>query len=132
MIIGIGTDLVDIRRVEKTLKKFGDKFTMRVFTEQERTKALGRKGKTEPAATLAKRFAAKEACIKALGGSHGGVSWQEMEIISDAHGKPQLLLTGATLKAANALIPAGKKLMAHVSYADDYPYAQAFVVLSAE
>lgn len=123
MILGIGNDLVDIRRIEKALKRFGEKFEQRVFTLKEREKAHSRE---KPAATYAKRFAAKEACIKALGIRE--VSWQEMEITNDAQGAASIHLTGIALAKFKRL---GASRI-HVSMTDEYPYAQAIVIIESD
>ena len=129
MIVGLGSDLTDIRRIEATLKRFGDRFTHRVFTEAERTRAR-RKG--DAAATYAKRFAAKEACAKALGtGMRQGVAWRDMGVVNLPSGRPTLELTGGAAARLSALIPPGWRPVIWVSLTDDHPYAQAFVVIEA-
>ena len=129
MIVGIGSDLSDIRRVEKTLKRFGERFTHRVFTEVERARS---ERKNDRAASYAKRFAAKEACAKALGtGIRRGVFWRDMGVVNLRSGQPTMALTnGAAMRLAE-LIPAGMTPVIHVSLTDDYPYAQAFVIIEA-
>ncbi len=129
MIIGIGSDLSDIRRIEKTLSRFPDRFIRRVFTEIERKKAEGRVNK---AATYAKRFAAKEACSKALGtGLSMGVAWKEMGVVNLPSGKPTLRLTGSAKERLDKLVPDGFVPRIDLTITDDYPLAQAFVVISA-
>ncbi|RAH97000.1 holo-ACP synthase [Acuticoccus sediminis] len=129
MIIGIGSDLIDIRRIQKTLDRFGDRFTQRVFTEIERAKAERR---VQPAATYAKRFAAKEACSKALGsGIRMGVAWREMGVVNLKSGQPTLHLSGGALSRLNAMIPDGHVPAIHLTMTDDHPLAQAFVVIEA-
>ncbi len=129
MIIGIGSDLIDIRRIQKTLDRFGDRFTHRVFTDIERAKAARR---VEPAATFAKRFAAKEACSKALGsGIRMGVAWREMGVVNLRSGQPTLQLAGGALARLNAMIPEGHVPAIHLTMTDDHPLAQAFVVIEA-
>lgn len=129
MILGIGSDLIDIRRIEKTLDRFGDRFTNRVFTEIEQTKSDKRK---ERAASYAKRFAAKEACCKALGtGIRMGVAWREMGVVNLPSGKPTVALTGGAAERLTSMIPEGFKARIDLTITDDYPLAQAFVVISA-
>ena len=127
MIIGIGTDLMDIRRIEKTLERFGDRFLNRVFTEGEQAKARSR---NVMAPTLAKRFAAKEACAKALGtGIAMGVHWREMEVVNLPSGQPTMRLTGSAAARLQSLTPAGHTARIHLAITDDIPHAQAFVVI---
>lgn len=129
MIIGIGSDLIDIRRIEKTLSRFGERFTHRVFTDVERAKSDRR---SERAASYAKRFAAKEACSKALGtGLRMGVAWREMGVANLPSGKPTLVLTGGAAERLEAMRPDGFRLAIDLTITDDYPLAQAFVVISA-
>ena len=129
MIIGIGSDLSDIRRVEATLARFGDRFTHRVFTEIERTRSDRKPGR---AASYAKRFAAKEACAKALGtGMRRGVFWRDMGVVNMRSGQPTMALTGGALSRLEALTPAGTRAVIHLSLTDDHPYAQAFVIIEA-
>jgi len=129
MIVGIGFDIIDIRRVEKTLERFGDRFVHRVFTETERRKSDGRRAR---AASYAKRFAAKEACAKALGtGMNRGVFWRDMGVVNLRSGKPTIVLTGGAAARLNALTPAGATTVVHVSITDEWPMAQAFVVIEA-
>ena len=129
MIIGIGSDLSDIRRIQASLDRFGDRFVQRVFTEVERARSE-RKG--DRAASYAKRFAAKEACSKALGtGMRRGVFWRDMGVVNLPSGQPTMKLTGGAAERLAALIPAGMEPFIHVSLTDDHPYAQAFVVIEA-
>jgi len=129
MIIGLGSDLIDIRRIEKSLDRFGDRFTNRVFTEVERTKSDRRKLR---AASYAKRFAAKEACSKALGtGLSQGVFWRDMGVVNLPGGKPTLQLTGGAKLRLEQLTPDGQTAVVHLTITDDYPLAQAFVVIEA-
>jgi holo-[acyl-carrier protein] synthase len=129
MIVGIGSDLIDIRRVEKTLERFGERFTARCFTEIERKKSDGRKNR---AASYAKRFAAKEACSKALGtGLSMGVAWREMGVVNLPSGKPTMTLTGGAETRLHSLVPTGHKPVIHVTITDDFPLAQAFVIIEA-
>src|SRR5712675_1213197 len=129
MIIGLGNDMIDIRRVERTIERYGERFLTRVFTETERLKSDGRVGR---AASYAKRFAAKEACAKALGtGFRRGVFWRDMGVVNLPSGKPTLRLTGGALKRLEAITPAGWKPQIDLALTDEYPLAQAFVVISA-
>jgi holo-[acyl-carrier protein] synthase len=129
MIIGLGSDLSDIRRVEKSLERFGERFTHRIFTDVERARS---ERKTDRAASYAKRFAAKEACAKALGtGLSGGVFWRDIGVVNLPSGKPTIALTGGALERLKALTPAGLKAVIHLSLTDDHPYAQAFVIIEA-
>jgi holo-[acyl-carrier protein] synthase len=129
VIIGIGTDLIDIRRVEKTLERFGDRFTQRVFTEVERERSDRR---AERAASYAKRFAAKEACSKALGsGIRMGVAWREMGVVNLRSGQPTMVLTGSAAERLRQLTPPGATARIDLTITDDHPLAQAFVVISA-
>lgn len=129
MIIGLGSDLADIRRIARTLERFGDRFTHRCFTEIEREKADRRRMRAE---TYAKRFAAKEACAKALGtGLRNGVFWRDMEVVNLPSGKPTMRLTnGAAIRLAALLKPRHDAVI-HVTMTDEPPYAQAFVVIEA-
>ncbi|MDB5523910.1 MAG: acpS [Rhizobium sp.] len=129
MIIGIGSDLIDIRRVEKTLERFGERFVKRCFTDIEQKKSDGRKNR---AASYAKRFAAKEACSKALGtGLSMGVAWKEMGVVNLPSGKPTMALTGGAEKRLLSLMPPDHKPVIHVTITDDFPLAQAFVLIEA-
>ena len=129
MIIGLGSDLSDIRRVQKSLDRFGERFTNRCFTEIERSRS---ERKPDRAASYAKRFAAKEACAKALGtGIKRGVFWRDMGVANLPSGKPTMALTGGALERLKALTPEGHQAVIHVSLTDDHPYAQAFVIIEA-
>ncbi len=129
MIIGIGSDLIDIRRIEKTLERHGSRFTERVFTQRERAKAESRKRQAD---TYAKRFAAKEACSKALGtGLSHGVFWRDMEVINLPTGKPTMHLTNGAEVRLQSMMPEGMKPVVHLSITDEYPMAQAFVIIEA-
>ena len=129
MIIGIGSDLCDIRRIEETLGKFGDRFVARCFTEVERRRSDRRAGR---AASYAKRFAAKEACAKALGtGMNHGVFWRDMGVVNLPSGKPTMQLTGGAAARLAAITPAGTQAMIHLTITDEAPLAQAFVVIEA-
>jgi holo-[acyl-carrier protein] synthase len=128
MIIGLGSDICDIRRIEATLARYGERFTMRIFTELERRRAERRPG---AAATYAKRFAAKEACAKALGtGLRRGVFWRDMEVVNLPSGQPTLRLAGGAALRLAALTPAGLAAGISLTMTDEYPYAQAVVVIS--
>ena len=129
MIVGIGTDLVDIRRIEKVLVRHGDRFLNRVFTEIERSKAEGRAARIE---TYAKRFAAKEACAKALGtGFRRGVFFRDMGVINLPSGRPTMNLTGGALVRLREITPVAHHARIDVSLTDEYPIAQAIVIISA-
>ncbi len=136
MIIGIGADLVDIRRIEKAFLRQPERFLQRVFTPQEIAQALmaakGEKGAQKQAASLAKRWATKEAVLKALGtGFRDGLRWRDIEVRNDVYGAPQLKLYGKAKELANGKLRDGQKLRTHLSLTDEYPYAQAYVVLEA-
>jgi holo-[acyl-carrier protein] synthase len=129
MILGIGSDLCDIRRIERTLERHGERFTERVFTPIERRRA---EGKANRASTYAKRFAAKEACAKALGtGMRRGVFWRDMGVINMRSGQPTMALTGGAAERLKALLPPGREAVIHLTITDEHPYAQAFVVIEA-
>jgi holo-[acyl-carrier protein] synthase len=130
VIIGIGSDLSDIRRIQKSLDRFGERFTHRVFTEVERTRS---EAKPDRAASYAKRFAAKEACAKALGTGvpRRGVHWADMGVVNQKSGKPTMALSGGAAERLASLIPDGMAPVIHVSLTDDHPYAQAFVIIEA-
>jgi holo-[acyl-carrier protein] synthase len=129
MIIGLGSDLTDIRRVQETLDRFGERFTQRVFTEVERARS---ERKPDRAASYAKRFAAKEACAKALGtGIHQGVFWRDMGVVNLRSGRPTMALTGGAARRLAELIPAGMRAVIHVSLTDEPPLAQAIVIIEA-
>jgi len=130
MIIGIGSDLIDIRRVERSIERFGDRFLERVYTDTERAKSDGR---AQRAASYAKRFAAKEACAKALGtGLRQGVFWRDMGVVNLAGGKPTMALTGGALERLRQITPAGYTPQIDLSITDEFPLAQAFVIISAQ
>jgi len=129
MIIGLGNDIVDIRRVEKTLERYGDRFTDRIFTEIEKRKSDRRAAR---AASYAKRFAAKEACSKALGtGFRNGVFWKDMGVVNESSGRPTLVLTGGAKAVLDRLTPPGHAARIHLTITDDFPYAQAIVMIEA-
>ena len=129
MIIGIGSDLSDIRRIHRSLERFGERFTNRIFTELERSRS---ERKTDPASSYATRFAAKEACAKALGtGMRAGVFWRDMGVVNMRSGQPTMALTGGALTRLNAMTPEGHRPVIHLSLTDDHPYAQAFVIIEA-
>ena len=129
MIIGLGSDLIDIRRVEKSIERFGDRFLSRIFTDLERRKSDGR---NQRAASYAKRFAAKEACSKALGtGLRKGVFWRDMGVVNLPGGKPSLTLTGGALRRLQEITPAGLAAQIDLTITDDFPLAQAIVIISA-
>jgi len=129
MIIGIGSDLCDIRRVEETLARFGERFVARCFTEVERKKSDGRAGR---AASYAKRFAAKEACAKALGtGLRHGVFWRDMGVVNLPSGQPTMRLTGGAAARLAAITPPGAQAFIHLTITDEPPLAQAFVIIEA-
>jgi len=129
MILGIGNDLIDIRRVERSLNRFGERFTCRVFTRIEREKCDGRRHR---AAGYAKRFAAKEACSKALGtGLSRGTYWRDMGVVNLKSGKPTLILTGGAKAHLKRLTPTNMRPQIDLTITDDFPLAQAFVIISA-
>jgi holo-[acyl-carrier protein] synthase len=129
VILGLGSDLVDIRRIEKSLERFGERFIQRVFTETERKRSEGRAARVD---SYAKRFAAKEACSKALGtGFRRGVFMRDMGVINLRSGKPTLALTGGALAQLQAITPAGMRAQIDLSLTDEYPLAQAIVIISA-
>ncbi len=129
MILGIGTDLANIERIEATLARFGDRFRNRVFTDREQRKAESRR---EVAATYAKRWAAKEACSKALGtGLRMGISWKDMAVSNMRSGQPVMHVTGWAAERLAQMTPAGHEAVIHVTLTDDHPWAQAFVVIEA-
>ena len=131
MILGTGTDILDIRRIEKTLARFGERFEQRIFTELERKRAARRP--EQRAATYAKRFCAKEACAKALGtGIHRGVYWRDMGVANLPSGQPTMRLSGGAAKRLAEMTPPGHLPHIHVSLTDDYPVALGFVIISAE
>jgi holo-[acyl-carrier protein] synthase len=129
MIIGIGSDLSDIRRIENSLERFGERFTHRIFTELERARS---ERKADRAASYAKRFAAKEACAKALGtGMRRGVFWRDMGVVNLRSGQPTMALTNGAAARLAEITPAGMTAVIHLSLTDDHPYAQAFVIIEA-
>ena len=129
MIVGIGSDLCDIRRIDNTLERFGERFTARIFTELERTRS---DRKADRGASYAKRFAAKEACAKALGtGLKRGVFWRDMGVVNLRSGQPTMALTGGAAQRLAEMVPAGMTASIHLSLTDDHPYAQAFVIIEA-
>lgn len=129
MIIGIGSDLIDIRRVEQSIERFGERFTNRCFTDIERRKSDGRKNR---AASYAKRFAAKEACSKALGtGLAQGVFWRDMGVVNLPSGAPTMQLTGGAATRLASMLPPGHRAAIHLTITDDFPLAQAFVIIEA-
>ena len=129
MILGIGSDLSDIRRIENTLDRFGDRFVQRCFTPIEQARSERKGGR---ASSYAKRFAAKEACAKALGtGIRRGVFWRDMGVINLRSGQPTMALTGGAAERLAQLTPTGMTAVIHVSLTDDHPYAQAFVIIEA-
>jgi holo-[acyl-carrier protein] synthase len=129
MIIGIGSDLCDIRRIARTLERHGERFTHRVFTDGERARCDARAARAEG---YARRFAAMEACAKALGtGLSGGVFWRDMEVVNLPSGQPTLRLTGGAEQRLTELLPPGHVARLHVSLTDDPPLAQAFVIIEA-
>ncbi|MCI5045792.1 MAG: holo-ACP synthase [Aquisalinus sp.] len=127
MILGIGNDLIDIRRIENSLERFGERFVNRVFTEIEQQKSDKRLNR---AASYAKRFAAKEACAKALGtGLSRGVFWRDMGVVNLPGGKPTMQLQGGALARLDTLTPEGMEAEIHLTITDDFPLAQAFVII---
>jgi holo-[acyl-carrier protein] synthase len=129
MIIGLGSDLIDIRRIEKSLEKYGARFTERLFTDVEKRKSDARH---QRAASYAKRFAAKEACAKALGtGMSHGVFWRDMGVVNLPGGKPTMHLTNGAAVRLSSMVPNGHKPVIHLTITDDYPLAQAFVIIEA-
>jgi holo-[acyl-carrier protein] synthase len=129
MIIGIGSDLCDIRRIERSIERFGTRFTERVFTPGEQAKSDGRATRGP---SYARRFAAKEACSKALGtGLRAGVFWRDMEVVNLPGGRPTMRLSGGAAARLQRMIPDGHEAVIHVSLTDDPPMALAFVVIEA-
>jgi len=129
MILGIGTDLCNIERIEATLARFGDRFRNRVFTAEEQRRAERRK---DVAGTYAKRWAAKEACSKALGtGLRMGISWKDMAVSNLRTGQPVMRVTGWAAERLASITPEGHEAVIHVTLTDDHPWAQAFVVIEA-
>jgi holo-[acyl-carrier protein] synthase len=129
MILGLGSDSVDIRRIEHTIERYGERFLNRIFTDAERIKSDRRR---QRAASYAKRFAAKEACSKALGtGMHQGVAWRDMGVVNLPSGKPTIRLTGGAAERLAAMTPPGHRAQIDISITDDFPMAQAIVIISA-
>lgn len=129
MIIGLGSDLIDIRRIENSIEKYGERFITRIFTEIEREKSDRRR---QRAASYAKRFAAKEACSKALGtGIAHGVFWRDMGVVNLPGGRPTMKLENGAAKRLADLLPTGYEARIHLTITDDFPIAQAFVVIEA-
>jgi holo-[acyl-carrier protein] synthase len=132
MILGMGSDLIDIRRIEKTIERHGERFITRIFTDIERAKS-DRRGAwpSGRAASYAKRFAAKEACAKALGtGLNQGVFWRDMGVVNLPGGKPTMRLTGGALKRLEKMVPPGSRAQIDLTITDDFPLAQAIVIIS--
>ncbi len=130
MILGVGSDITDIRRIEASLGRFGDRFVERLFTDVEQARSDRRRDR---AASYAKRFAAKEACAKALGtGMRRGVFWKDMGVVNLPSGRPTLALTGGAAERLKTLTPDGWRASIHLTLSDEIPYAQAFVVIDAE
>lgn len=128
MILGLGNDVIDIRRIERTIERFGDRFLQRVFTDTERRRSDGKAGR---AASYAKRFAAKEACAKALGtGLRRGVFWKDMGVVNLASGRPTMRLTGGAARELERITPQGYAPQVHVTISDDFPLAEAVVIIS--
>ncbi|MGB1389632.1 MAG: holo-ACP synthase [Paracoccaceae bacterium] len=129
MILGIGTDLANIERIERTLERFGDRFRNRVFTDVEQRKAERR---VDTPGTYAKRWAAKEACSKALGtGLRMGIAWKDMAVSNLRTGQPVMHVTGWAAERLKEMTPPGHEAIIHVTLTDDHPWAQAFVVIEA-
>ncbi len=133
MIIGVGSDLANIERIAGTLERFGERFIRRCFTDTEQAKAKRREGNANAwAGTFAKRWAAKEACSKALGtGLRMGVAWREMGVVNLPSGQPTLHLDGGAAERLAKLTPPGMQARIHLTMTDDHPWAQAFVVIEA-
>jgi len=129
MIIGLGSDLIDINRIDRAIERYGARFLDRIFTDIERRKSDRR---AERAASYAKRFAAKEACSKALGtGLRAGVFWRDMGVINLPSGKPTMALTGGAARRLATMLPEGHSPSIHLTITDDFPLAQAFVIIEA-
>ncbi|MER9558406.1 holo-ACP synthase [Mesorhizobium sp. M0323] len=129
MIVGIGSDLIDIRRIEKSLERHGQRFIQRIYTEIEQARSENRAAR---AASYAKRFAAKEACAKALGtGLAQGVFWRDMGVVNLASGKPTMALTNGAAARLDEILPVGHRAVIHLTITDDFPLAQAFVIIEA-
>jgi holo-[acyl-carrier protein] synthase len=128
MILGLGNDIIDIRRIDKTIARYGERFLKRVFTDTERQKSDSRAAR---AASYAKRFAAKEACAKALGtGLRRGVFWRDMGVVNQRGGRPTMALTGGALARLDEITPAGMSPQIDLTLTDEYPMAQAIVIIS--
>lgn len=129
MILGIGSDLIDIQRIEKSLERHGERFVTRIFTDIEIARAEGR---AQRSATYAKRFAAKEACAKALGsGISEGVFWRDMGVVNLPNGRPTMHLTGGAANKLEKMVPPGHRAVIHLTITDEFPIAQAFVMIEA-
>lgn len=129
-VLGIGSDMANIERIAASIERFGDRFLARIFTDAERAKADRRQ--MTRAATYAKRFAAKEACSKALGtGFRKGVFWRDMGVVNLPSGQPTLQLTGGALAQLEQITPTGHQAVVHLTMTDDHPWAQAFVMITA-
>jgi holo-[acyl-carrier protein] synthase len=129
LIIGLGSDLCDIRRIDKSLERFGERFIGRIYTDVERARS---ERKVDRAGSYAKRFAAKEACAKALGtGMRHGVFWRDMGVVNLRTGQPTMALEGGAKARLEAMTPPGCRAVIHLSLTDDHPYAQAFVIIEA-
>jgi holo-[acyl-carrier protein] synthase len=129
MIIGLGSDLIDIRRIERSLERYGERFIQRIFTDVEQARSERRAGR---AASYAKRFAAKEACAKALGtGMSQGVFWRDMGVVNLPGGKPTMALIGGAALRLEKMLPANHTAVVHLTITDDFPLAQAFVIIEA-
>ena len=129
MILGIGSDIIDIRRIEKTLEKHGQRFIDRSYTDIEKQKSERR---AQRVPSYAKRFAAKEACSKALGtGLSNGVYWRDMGVVNLRSGKPTMQLTNGAAEQLARMMPVGKTAVVHLTMTDEYPYAQAYVIIEA-
>ena len=133
MILGVGTDLIDIRRIEKTLERFGERFITRIFTDIEQAKAERRRGSGQAyAATYAKRYAAKEAASKALGtGFRRGVYWRDLGVVNLSSGQPTVKMTGGAAERLKALVPEGMTARVDLTITDEYPIAEAMVIITA-
>lgn len=134
MIIGVGLDLIDIRRIERVITRFGDRFLIRLFTIAERRlcKQTSENFRRRTAAAYARRFAAKEACVKALGtGFSGGITWRDISVVNSVSGQPIVRLTGLAAKRLTGIVPSDMTAQIDVSLSDDYPFAQAIVIISA-
>lgn len=129
MILGIGNDVIDIRRIEETLARYGERFVQRIYTDVEIRKSERR---AQRAASYAKRFAAKEACSKALGtGFRKGVFWKDLGVVNEPSGKPTMVLTGGAKDHLDRMTPGGHTVRIHLTITDDFPYAHAFVMIEA-